>query len=82
MTLVVSYPLEKPTFHAILQRRAVHQLLIIFNDFVVISNGTNSLEYGLGTYSAALNNSDSKLQKMLLCMSEYSSAAKIYISKK
>ena len=54
----------------------------LLNDFVLISNGTNSLEYGLGTYSAALNNSDSKLQKMLLCMSEYSSAAKKYISNK
>jgi hypothetical protein len=54
----------------------------LLNDFVVLSNGTHTLEYGLGTYAAALNNSDSKLHKMLICMSEYSSAAKVYVSNK
>ena len=52
----------------------------LLDQSVVLSDGTNSISYGLGTYSYAMNNSNSKLQQMLVAMSEYSSAAKMYLN--
>lgn len=50
------------------------------NEALVISDGTNSVTYGLNAYATAMNHTDYKLHQMLVCMSEYSSAAKRYVS--
>ena len=51
------------------------------NDTIILSDGTNTLNYGLNAYYAATNNTDYKLNNLLSCMSEYSSAAKVYVDK-
>jgi hypothetical protein len=50
----------------------------LINDQLVISDGVNSVSYGLYAYATAMNNTDYALQQMLMCMSEYASVAKIY----
>ncbi len=52
----------------------------MLNTYILLNNGINSLSYGLSTYSYAMNNSDPKLQNLLICMSEYSSSARRYIN--
>ena len=49
------------------------------NDTIILSDGVNTLNYGLNAYYAAVNNTDHKLNNLLSCMSEYSSAAKEYV---
>ena len=51
------------------------------NDTIILSDGTNTLNYSLNAYYAAANNTDYKLNNLLSCMSEYSSAAKVYVDK-
>ena len=51
------------------------------NDTLLLSDGTNTVEYGLGAYATAMNKTDYKLHNMLVCMSEYSSAANAYVGK-
>ena len=49
------------------------------NDALTLSDGVNTLNYGLNAYYAAVNNTDYKLDNLLSSMSEYSSAAKKYV---
>ena len=49
------------------------------NDTLVLSDGVNTVNYGLNAYYTAINNTDYKVINLLSCMSEYSSAAKVYV---
>ncbi len=53
----------------------------MINENIILSNGAVAVSYSLNAYSAAMNNSDTKLQQLLVCLSEYSSAAKLYANK-
>ena len=48
------------------------------NEQLILSDGVNSASYGLYAYATAMNNTDYKLQQMLICLSEYSTVAKLY----
>ena len=51
------------------------------NDTLTLSDGTNTVNYGLSAYSTTLNNTDKALDNLLSSISEYSAAAKNYIGK-
>jgi hypothetical protein len=48
------------------------------NEQIVLSNSRQSLSYGLSSYITSMNNSDDTLNNLLISLSEYSSAAKVY----
>ena len=52
------------------------------NDKIVLTNSKQTLSYSLSSYVTAMNNSDNALQKLLVALSEYSSAAKAYKNNK
>ena len=52
----------------------------LINNRVIISDGVNSVEYGLSAYVTATNNYDSAVDDLLNCMSEYATAAKVYVA--
>ena len=49
------------------------------NEQLILSDSINVVNYGLNAYYTALNNTDLKLDNLLMCLSEYSSAAKAYV---
>lgn len=52
------------------------------NDTLILSDGVNSVAYGLNAYATATNNTDSKLRQLLVSLSDYSSAAQSYVNSK
>lgn len=49
------------------------------NDSIVIGDGINSVQYSLNAYSTSFNNTDAKINQLLMSLSDYSAAAKQYI---
>ena len=49
------------------------------NSEIALSDGVDVVRYGLNAYYGSLNNTDTNLNNLLFCLSEYSSAAKRYI---
>ena len=54
----------------------------LINQSIIISDGANSISYGLNAYMTDMNNVDYKLQHMLMSLSEYSAAAELYVNSK
>jgi hypothetical protein len=54
----------------------------LINQKIVISDGVNILEYGINSYATGMNNYDYDLHQLLVAISEYSSAAKLYVESK
>ena len=52
------------------------------NQRIIISDGVNSISYGLNAYMTDMNNVDYRLQHMLMSLSEYSAAAELYVNSK
>lgn len=50
------------------------------NSPLILSDGANSIYYGLNAYYTSLNNTDHNLDNLLFCLSEYSSAAEEYVT--
>lgn len=51
------------------------------NGTLELSDGQNTVYYGLNAYATSINKMDHTLYNMLVCLSEYSSAATYYLSK-
>ena len=54
----------------------------LINQKITISDGVNSISYGLNAYVTDTNNVDYNLQQMLTSLAEYSSAAEQYVNSK
>jgi hypothetical protein len=54
----------------------------LINKKIIISDGVNSISYGLNAYMTAMNNVDYELQQMLIALTEYSAAAEQYVNSK
>ena len=54
----------------------------LINQNLTLSNGKETINYGISAYATNMNKTDPSLHKLLLCLSEYSSAAKIYAERK
>lgn len=52
----------------------------LVNESIVLTASGNSATYGLSAYATAMNNSNRALHQMLMCLSEYSAAAKEYVN--
>jgi hypothetical protein len=50
------------------------------NSPLILSDGVNSIYYGLNAYYTSLNSADRNLDNLLFCLSEYSSAARKYVT--
>lgn len=54
----------------------------LINKKIVISDGVNSISYGLSAYITDVNNTDYNLKQTLISLAEYSAAAEQYLNSK